>query len=413
MKKKLFFLAVSFLALACSKQPTSGPVPSRLPDIVAEIVDNDATKTGYLPDENGNPDTKFTWIAGDAIAVLMEDNSTVTYTTSSSGRTVTFTPEISGENYLLGNFAYYPADGLSIIDGEYYASIGLGYNTPDDALSRVPLSGFIRSSYFGGNPPAYVFRTATAILRIDITNIPLNVGMVRIFVSHPDYPLSGLFRIDEDGIIRAENVESLYSGNYGVSVYADWDSTTKTIYLPVPVGTMPGGLKIEVKDYLENNLLSYTSTQPIALEAGHGYQLGTLPSHDIISGLIIEPAGTPPLKDGINVSLPDGIQYIEVMLEESHGQSTILLPENSDAWNSACQRIDASGTFPIDLPPYENIVGNRPSNCQYRILYKAYYEDGFVLSSIVPGDLIQISEELYSDLDLTWSNVDLGGIITY
>ena len=413
MKKTLFFLAFSFLAFACSKQPAQELVPSKLPDIVAEIVDNDATKTGYLPDEAGNPDTKFTWIAGDRIAVLMEDNSTVTYTTSSSGRTVTFTPEDTGEGYLLGNFAYYPADGLSIIDGECYASIGQGYYTPDDALSRVPLSGYIRDSYFSANPPAYVFRTATAILRIDISNIPLNVGTVRIYVTHPDYPLSGLFRFDEDGIIRAENANSLYSGNYGLSVSADWDSTNKTIYLPVPVGTMPAGLKIEVKDYLENNLLSYTSTQPIALEAGHGYKLGTMPCHDVISGLTIEPAGTPPLKDGISVTLPDGIQYIEVMLENTHDQSQILLPEYSDNWNSLCQRIDASGTYPIDLPPFEYIVGNRPSNCQYRILYKAYFNDGFVFSSVYPGDPIDIGEELYTDVDLTWSDVDLGGTITY
>ncbi len=275
----LLFVSALALFSACKKE-LAAPVAPGLGNICA-YIDNSDSKTAY------DGETKFSWVEGDAVRVVVTNVETgkadrYSQWALSSGTEVDFegtTPD--GVTWEATGFAIYPsldhggskADGLTVTLPSVYEVSG------DNFMSIIPLIGRADAD----NALRYRFRTAVGILKVRLANVPAAARLLTLNTSATvsgEFPLNGVSA--ENGLQMSE----VLSGGNTVSVKFPQPAQGSdfTVYIPVPVGTIPAGATfslcredgsallttpatVSAIHVVRNELLNITPKAPIAYEA--------------------------------------------------------------------------------------------------------------------------------------------------
>ena len=257
--KKLLYSALALagiIAVSCTKE---ADVQTDLPGTRALSIKaylGDDTKTAYADEKT------FTWLQGDLISLLVSDGSSFDLAqleAESGGASTNFLGTVA-DGWAPGGIAVYPYASSDSYEYSYYNGVELefdrigtplaslnstiyatGLGTDYNPLSLIPLIGQPQ------NDGSYKFQTATGILKFTFTKVPSTVAAVYLVNEDQSapVPLSGTFLIDDDGFIKMENT---VGGSNGKWVYVDpvEDGGTLTVYIPIPVGTIPAGTEIRL-----------------------------------------------------------------------------------------------------------------------------------------------------------------------
>lgn len=413
-------LPVSLMLLtvaACSEKSAVEPEETGIPQtLVAEIAD-DFTRTAFLTDADGNENSRFTWLAGDRIKMLLTDNSFATYESTADGRTATFQLVDSdvtvNPSVNMGKFSFYPAASEQwtgkpdfLIEGGkpviFLASDIHGQHI-GNLLSTVPMisNNFVRG--YSIHEPYLWFHVATAVLKVDIEGVPANEA-VWACVSHPSYPICGVFNIADDAHIYASDKVDLGFPTSTLS-YINLPEGKVSLFIPVPLGEMPAGLKVRVFQHVDfKDLAVATTDKTIKLEAGKGYDLGTVRCHDIDTRTTVDWEGAT-----VTIDMAEGTKAVEVAWIPYMDYSNCSLYDESSynsLWVPRMTRFEESGTFPFDLPPAEEALSGQSTAREFALVYRTIDEDGFEYYHLAWRGWIP--DELYDDVDLHWSKVDVG-----
>ena len=269
--KKLLYSILAFAALlsvSCSRE---------LPDPTLDVADGNlvrihayaepATRTAY---EN---EREFSWQEGDKISILIQNKAgtlwdIAEFTALSSGPETDFEGLIPND-YKMADYAFYPYG----TGNDYYSSdLGLvigedgnpllrtwGTITPDmeNPMASIPLIGKQDGE---GN---FSFKTATGILKVTVSDIPEDAYMVKLDIANGT-ALNGNFSFGEDCTLKMENVDGTAWGQKYVTFDSQEMDGPVNFYFPIPVGTIPAGLKVSVATKA-GDLLIATTTKPIEI----------------------------------------------------------------------------------------------------------------------------------------------------
>ena len=286
MKKYILSAALFAVLLAgCNKTEATPEIISEEPqmmEIKAEIL---ATKTTY--DNTG----KFSWLSADKMTLVVQQSgqSYNHYTFNNStgdGATAVFTGSTPSGGWEEYGVALYPNVNVSTKNalkeaGSYgnplqvvlEQEIAPSLNNP---LEVVPLIGRKNAQ------DVYQFKTATGILAITVSNIPVDAYYLYLQDPSGTYAFSGTFEIgDKNEICAADAVSP--SGNAFKKTIAftpEAAGETRTFYFPVPTGTIPAGITLKLdKGYPSyENIMTVTTKDPITVTANHVTPLGTVPA---------------------------------------------------------------------------------------------------------------------------------------
>ena len=286
--KKFFFFAVALtglLAVSCNKEKEA-PVavePGSTRTVSIKAVITPGTRTSY---EN---DKTFSWKKGDVVLVMTSDETYIhlrEFTAESDGPETVLTGEVPEGETLSSNAFYtakesYVAFGSDEGDNNIYLNFpsftyidgdSETYYTVDSAnpLMNLPLVGFK-----GESDDTFVFQTAAGAVKFTFTDIPEGVAYLAVEGS-ANY-LSGQFAFDGTGVAKMENYRpGTYEYNDNTYSYASryvayhFDRNadgTGTIYMPMPVGEIPAGARLDFYDAeLENVLYSRSLRSAIPIE---------------------------------------------------------------------------------------------------------------------------------------------------
>lgn len=282
--KKAFFISFGVLTLfACGKIDNNSSISiidessksGSSPSIVG-IIDNVPVKTSYTAEG------KFSWVENDKIAVQITNGETYSshlFKAASSAQQTTFSVFNAAipDGFSLGDYAFYPAD-LKYSEG--YGIIGdLGYNNDNPVTVSLPsiteewYIPFLSNTQLMQMTPligkkqtesegvvTYKFVSATGMLKLNFSDVP-NVSGLRIYLSHPSYPLCGNFSLSEDNTILAEN----YISGSSTRELRPAPSFT-TAYIALPIGTIPAGLTIKLGNTSGDVYSQITTSETIDIE---------------------------------------------------------------------------------------------------------------------------------------------------
>ena len=195
------------------------------------------TKTTYEGEKS------FSWVAGDRISLTTETSGVlgmVTLETAGSGPSVDFTGDIPLGSKPAAK-AFYPETFAQLADGEVRLALPEEM-TPDAAnpLSAVPLIGTKQE----GN--SYVFRTATGILKINLSDIPADATALVLSHESADVVLAGTFALPEgDGLTPQSAVSAKQKVTLLFTPAADGES--RSFYFPLPAQEIPAGLTLSIR----------------------------------------------------------------------------------------------------------------------------------------------------------------------
>lgn len=292
--KKLAIFALAALAFAACQREVEIPVnnTSTYKVTITAGFDEADSKTAY--DEAG----KFSWVEGDKVSMMVTNDETgvpdvITLTAESSGAVTTLTGDCP-EGYTVADYAFYPKG----TGNEYYSSdLGKvvdaenkvmnlrmwGTITPDPAnpLASIPLIGKKDEKGF------VQFKTATGILKITVSNIPADAYFLQLDIDDETTALNGNYSFGEDCTIYMKNIVGTPWGQKYVKFTPEADGETRDFYLPIPVGTIPAGLKVslactsgtlelaETKEAIEIKRNIIVRTPALAVPAEEWKSLGT------------------------------------------------------------------------------------------------------------------------------------------
>ena len=301
--KKFFFFAVALtglLAVSCNKEkempaaldPATGS--THTVSFKASIAPE--TRTSYADDKT------FSWVEKDSITVvtLSPDEEYIRLTTfyaQSSGPETVFSGEVE-DGYTLYSLAFYAAAGSGVAfggddDSNIYFYLP-SFTDIDDSESDFPVA----SSNPLANMPligeqqeddSYLFYTATGAAKFTFTDIP--EGAAYFAIEYSEEPLSGYFTWDENGVISNASARKgtyTYTGTDGQQHTASYANRyvvyhfnrnadgTGTIYMPLPVGRIPAGARVDIYDEdLEEVLYSRTVRGDIPIERNKVTEVAT------------------------------------------------------------------------------------------------------------------------------------------
>ncbi len=317
--KKLFYSAIAFAAIftvSCNKEadllPEKAPVndlsnlPTHIETLRAGFGDG-LTRTDY-------EGKTFTWLQNDSIYVRVEsapdESGSVsfgfaTFYAQSTGASVEFVGEVP-DGYVTASPAFYVAINASLnlgkdesesFDGSYYVqippytTIGAdakeGYYAADanKPLANMPLCGIKQED------GSFKFTSMTGALKLTLTDLDEKASVVQIV--NPDGKLTGQFKVSEDGTLTMANgrdgsytsqsgTEYNYSNKYSVIAFPDRTENSMTLYMPMPVGTLPAGTTLYVHDEDLNVLYERTFKKDIQIARNKVTELASLKaSYDI------------------------------------------------------------------------------------------------------------------------------------
>ena len=395
-----------FFALSCEKELSihnnDAQQVLNYPQIIG-IIDNDATKTTY--DSEG----KFSWLTNDKIAVQIRNGETYSshlFKAASSAAETTFSvnSEAIPDGYSLSDYAFYPAD-LKYSD-DYKTFLDLTYNNDNPVtvtlpavsedyiinylsnkslLQMVPLVGKIQSEIDG--VVIYKFVSATGLLKLNFSGVPF-VGGIRLYLSHPSYPLCGTFSLTEEGTIIQENYIS-GAATREIRPYNDFSTT----YVALPIGTIPAGLKIKVCNTNGDVYSQITTTQDIVIERNTITDL-SMPIKRIASTVTLSSSSTSD-NPKATVTVADG-EAIALCTDPDVNTAISYLKDSQKArWKGGVEGgwITESGDYPI---------ANTNSKMSY-LVWKIKASDGHIYYKSTADDAIPYYE-INTGMRDTWIN---------
>ena len=262
----MYFAAALLAFAACSKEvevavEDTAAVSTYPVSIRAGFADE--TKTLYEGEKT------FSWVAGDKIAMMVTNNETgvpdvITLTAEADGPVTTFTGNCP-KDYSLADYAFYPkgtgdtsysSDLGKVVDTEN-KKMNLrmwGTITPDlnNPMASIPLIGKMDSYGF------VQFKTATGILKVTVSGIPADAYFLQLNLDNGIVALNGNYSFGEDCTIYMKNVIGTAWGQKYVYFTPAEAGETRSFYLPIPVGTIPAGLKVSLATNSGNILLAET-----------------------------------------------------------------------------------------------------------------------------------------------------------
>ena len=311
--KKLSYSALALAAIftvSCNKEiqpaePAAAVEGAKHLETIRASFGDGLTRTDYAGQT-------FTWIERDSIYVQVESEPDETgafsfgfakFYAQSSGPSVDFVGEVT-DGYHASSPAFYIAinadfdlgtgeDGL--FDGNYFifmpsyttvgadASQGYFAADPSKPLGNMPLVGLQQSD------GSYSFTSMTGALKLEFTDLDPSAAIIEIY--NDDNKLSGEFSLDEDLTLKMDNArpgtytyndsERNYSNYYNLAQFQQNSDHSATIYMPMPVGTIPAGAKIVIMNedmsetYFEKtfrkdvSIARNTVTELASLKAAH------------------------------------------------------------------------------------------------------------------------------------------------
>lgn len=228
-------MALAALAVCSCQMESEAPFGSRKITVKATI-DNE-TKTAYEGEKT------FSWLKGDKIAIVADRSGSdvlVNLEAQEAGACVTFSGE-GQEGDTPKEQAFYPETFAAIDGGVVSLTLPESF-TPnaENPLSVLPLIGTQTS---GRN---YSFATASAILKVTVTDIPADATALVMSHSSDDVALSGKFSVPEGGaLVPGCAVDAKNSVTLLFTPAAEGE--TRSFYFPLPVSTIPAGLKLTLK----------------------------------------------------------------------------------------------------------------------------------------------------------------------
>lgn len=255
---------IATLAVCSCQMETEAPFGSRTITIKASI--DKETKTAYEAEK------AFSWVKGDKIAIVADRSGSdvlVMLEADEAGACVSFSGE-GQEGDTPGQNAFYPETFASIDGGVLSLSLPESF-TPDaeNPLSVIPLIG-TRTS--GRN---YSFLTAAAILKVTVTDIPADATALVLSHSSDDVVLSGSFSLPEgDALVPACAVAKHNSVSILFTPAAEGES--RGFYFPLPVSTLPAGLKLTLKRSSWEDVDLGITVSPVELYRNRIVNVGSL-----------------------------------------------------------------------------------------------------------------------------------------
>ena len=309
MKKLLYsVLALAgILAMSCNKEveaPQAGPEKTGKTHTVtlkAAFATEGETRTTYANNKT------FSWVAGDLVYVRCLNEETnywywAAFVAESTGATTNLTGEVDdgyepydvavyvpGENYV--GSAYYNESTVRVVAPISYHldGFGLGVDSEGDAtpywnsvsvpsdnpLSVLPLISVTKDDVL-------YFQTGEGVLNVNLTDVPAEATHIRI--TAPDKYLGnylmvqeGEIRNDEPWVYQEEGeADVTYAVSYMEYYFQPASDGTASLLVPLPIGTMDAGTKIEVLDAEDKVLFSKTTKKAITITRNKITQLVSL-----------------------------------------------------------------------------------------------------------------------------------------
>ena len=281
------------MSAACAKVEEPAvvqPVPAESADFqIKATIDHNSidTKTAYMEDATAKK-AVITWVNDDKIKLLAyasaDPYSANWYTcdideSTINGDQATFKARGAiSTDYPLSYYAVYPADlTISGTKDNYSITLPAEYTVTgtDFTQVKVPLIGTVDS----GNE--YVFTTATGVLKITLSNVPVNARKVVLTTTGDN--LSGAFPLDAANGLQMNECTS--PGNsITVNFPQQAAGSTISVYMPVPVGTISAGATFQVQDGSGNAIKTTAATKKaISIVRGHLLPLPTISVEDWVS----------------------------------------------------------------------------------------------------------------------------------
>ncbi len=384
MNKFYYILLVTNLVVfSCAKENNNPQIPETRDNKIIAVIkdkaldDSNSVKTSY--DGSGS----FTWNSGDKITVQLVGTGTNsgkydkwTYTADGTAAETTFSADGSYTNYELGDYAFYPKHLCSeapfdlTYNNDNPISVTLPATTSDyelgsSFLKMIPLIG----TKTGAN--SFDFSTATGVLKLNFSDVP-NVGGLRLELTHPTYPLCGTFSVSAQNTILASNY---ISGNSTRQLRPSGAFTT--VYIALPIGTIPAGLNIVLKKTSGEVYANITTKATIEVKRNTIIDL-TQPIKAVMSSVSISGTSAAPVAN-ITVNSGEGVAFAVGASEDA-----ALSSLGSATWYNSTQSVSLQES-------------SEPSGSgKLYLAYKVKASDGHVyLRSSIPFYFLSAADALH------------------
>lgn len=301
-------VALAVFATSCNKEVEVIDTPENETEELVKIsingkLDKEIAKTAY--DDDG----KMTWCDGDAIRLIVYQNNsygpygnqnynTISLSTTygditDNGRTATFygltDKHKNPGDYTSSGIAVYPYSVVPSNSGNYY----------DAPYLKMPssVSGLASSTILVGTPNSevsnFVFKTAMAVLKVNITNIPAEATTIRLSTNNNSYPVDGDFTLVKSGdvvTVGLDKYQGYGNGYQAVDISNESEITSRDFFFNVPVGTYPANtLSIEVRNGNEV-LMKRTIAKDLVLSRNDCLAIPSLVYHRVyVNGSLSHP----------------------------------------------------------------------------------------------------------------------------
>ena len=316
MKKAFYLFFVALVGVvSCNKEIVTEPEPAQDGEMVRFSItgklDKELTKTAY--DDEG----KMTWCDGDQIRLVVHKGDDFvnqnynTYTLSAAygditneGRTATFYSN-SGEamtevhqtstDWLSSGFAVYPYHVVPSNAGNYYKA---PFIKIPSSTSSEPKLGLASSIILVGTPNEDVsnfnFKTAMAVLKVNITDIPADATAIRLSTNNASYPVDGDFTLVKSGdvvTVDLDNYQGWGNGYQSVDISSEGAIDSRDFFFNIPVGTYPANtLSFEVIGANNQVLMKRSIAKSLTLERNDCLAIPSLLFHRVwINGSLSHP----------------------------------------------------------------------------------------------------------------------------
>lgn len=295
----LFFVALAGV-VSCNKEIVPEPEATQDGELVKISItgklDKELTKTAY------DADGKMTWVDGDQVGLIVFNNGDYsnqnrnTYTLEAAygditdeGKTASFYGMVPyhqdrTKEWLSAGIAVYPV-GVTQINASNY------YNAPFIKMPST-VTGLASSIILVGTPNANVsnfnFKTAMAVLKVNITDIPADATAIRLSTNNASYPVDGDFTLVKSGdvvTVGLNNYQGYGNGYQSVDLSSEGAIASRAFFFNIPVGTYPANtLSFEVIGANSQVLMKRTIAKALTLERNDCLAIPSLLYHRVWVG---------------------------------------------------------------------------------------------------------------------------------
>ena len=270
--KKLYTFALVFAAalftLSCEKEVEQATVPEEENEEMVRIsirgtLDKEISKTAY------DADGKMTWVDGDKVALIVSKGDNYSnqnrnqYTLEAAkgditeeGRNASFYGMVpyhkdDTKEWLSSGIAVYPVAVSQINSGNYYGAPFIKLpSTVDGLASSIVLIGTVDSD-IRSEVTTFNFKTAMAVMKVNITNIPAEATAIRLTTNNNAYPVDGDFVLEKNAglvTIGIDKYQGYGNGYQSVDITGEGAIASRDFFFNIPVGTYPANtLSFEVR----------------------------------------------------------------------------------------------------------------------------------------------------------------------